>query len=188
MDRELLGPGLAIVGMQPAVQTAHDGAMIAESYRRPELFRVLFDRHYERVRRYACARLGAGGEDIAADVFAVAFACRGRYDVARADAAPWLLGIATNLIRRQHRAERHRLRLLAALSAERSPDPVYEGVSQAVARALERLARRDRDVLVLYAIGELSYAEIAQAMGIAEGTVRSRLHRARRILKEAIEL
>jgi RNA polymerase sigma factor (sigma-70 family) len=42
-------------------------------------------------------------------------------------------------------------------------------------------------VLVLYAVAELSYAEIAEALGIAEGTVRSRLNRARRILKETID-
>lgn len=55
-----------------------------------------------------------------------------------------------------------------------------------VAGALGRLHRRDRDVLVLFAVAELSYAEIAQALGIAEGTVRSRLHRARRRLKEVM--
>jgi RNA polymerase sigma-70 factor (ECF subfamily) len=42
-------------------------------------------------------------------------------------------------------------------------------------------------VLVLYAVAELPYAEIAEALGIAEGTVRSRLNRARRILKETID-
>jgi RNA polymerase sigma-70 factor (ECF subfamily) len=98
-----------------------------------------------------------------------------------------LLGIATNLIRRQHRDEQRRLRLLAALGCERRPESAVETASPAVARALGQLHRRDRDVLVLYAVAELPYAEIAEALGIAEGTVRSRLNRARRILKETID-
>ncbi len=167
-------------------ETVSDGAAIADSRRRPDAFHVLFDRHYERVRRYAWARIGPAGEDVAAEAFAVAFAGRGRYDVTRGDALPWLLGIATNLIRRQHREERRRLRLLAALAGERPPDPAAAAIDPELATALGRLHRRDRDVLVLYAVAELSYAEIAEALGIAEGTVRSRLHRARRILQEVM--
>jgi RNA polymerase sigma-70 factor (ECF subfamily) len=173
--------------MQPVIDAVDDGNLIADSRSRPEAFRVLFDRHYERVRRYAWARIGAGGEDIAAETFAIAFAGRARYDTTRPDAVPWLLGIATNLIRRQHRDEQRRLRLLAALGCERRPESAVETASPAVARALGQLHRRDRDVLVLYAVAELAYAEIAEALGIAEGTVRSRLNRARRILKETID-
>ncbi len=173
--------------MQPVIDAVDDGGLIADSLSRPELFRVLFDRHYWRVRRYAWARIGAGGEDVAAETFTIAFARRARYDTTRPDAVPWLLGIATNLIRRQHRGERRRLQLLAALGRERPPERPPEPASLAVAAALGHLHRRDRDVLVLYAVAELSYAEIAEALGIAEGTVRSRLNRARRILKETID-
>jgi RNA polymerase sigma factor (sigma-70 family) len=163
-----------------------DGAVIAASQREPERFRVVFDRHYERVRRYAWARIGSAGEDVAAEVFAIAFERRERYDTARADAVPWLLGIATNLIRGQYRHERRRLRTLAALGQERQPGPDGEADPSAVASALTRLHRRDRDVLTLYAIEDLSYAQIAEALGIPEGTVRSRLNRARRIVQEAM--
>jgi RNA polymerase sigma-70 factor (ECF subfamily) len=177
---------MAIRDMQPALGSLDDAVVIADSRERPEAFHILFDRHYERVRRYARARIGAGGEDVAAEVFAIAFAGRDRYDLTRPDAVPWLLGIATNLIRRQHREEHRRLRLLAALGGERPSDATAETVDPAVAAAIGRLHRRDRDVLLLFAIAELSYAEIAQALGIAEGTVRSRLHRARRIVKEVM--
>jgi RNA polymerase sigma-70 factor (ECF subfamily) len=132
------------------------------------------------MRRYAWARVGATGEDVVAEAFAIAFARRTDYDPAQPNALPWLLGIATNLIRRVYREERRRLRLLAALSGERVRGDAHEDPAPSVAAALGRLHRRDREVLVLYAVGELSYAEIADALGIAEGTVRSRLHRARR--------
>lgn len=172
--------------MQSVTELVDDGAVIVASWRCPDAFRVLFDRHYARVRRYAWARIGPAGEDLAAEAFAVAFAARDRYDVTRQDALPWLLGIATNLIRRQRREERRRLQLLAAIDRERPPEPVTGSINPAVAAALERLHRRDRDVLVLYAVAELSYSEIAEALGIPEGTVRSRLNRARRILREVI--
>jgi len=55
-----------------------------------------------------------------------------------------------------------------------------------VAEFLHRLSDTDRDVLVLYAWGELTYPEIAQALGIEVGTVRSRLSRARARLRELI--
>jgi RNA polymerase sigma-70 factor (ECF subfamily) len=172
--------------MQPVIAAVDDGTLIADSRGRPEAFSVLFDRHYGRVRRYAWARLGTAGEDVAAETFAIAFARRADYDVSRPDAGPWLLGIATNLIRRHHRDEQRRLRLLAALSGERAPQTSTDAAGSRAAAALRRLHGRDRDVLVLYAVAELSYAQIAVALDIAEGTVRSRLNRARRILKETI--
>lgn len=164
-----------------------DANVIAASLQRPEAFRTIFDRHYDRVRRYAVSRVGSAGEDVAADTFVVAFQRRRRYDVQHLDAAPWLLGIATNLIRRVRRDERRRLRTLAALHAERppaAPEPADSSLPE-IAQVLLRLHRRDRDVLLLHALEQLSYAEIAAALGIPEGTVRSRLNRARRILKEA---
>ncbi len=163
-----------------------DGAAIAASQHEPERFRVVFDRHYERVRRYAWARIGSCGEDLAAEAFAIAFERRDRYDTERADAGPWLLGIATNLIRSRYRQEQRRLRTLAALGHERAQTPDGAGDSSAIAGALKRLHRRDLDVLTLYALEDLSYAQIAEALGIPEGTVRSRLNRARRIVQEAM--
>lgn len=172
--------------MQAVSGGVDDAAAMAASRERPEQFRIVFERHYERVRRYAWARVGAAGEDVAAEAFAVAFARRADYDLARSDALPWLLGIATNLIRHEYRDERRRLRLLATLGGERlsGHPPVDRG--RGVAAAVGRLHRRDREVLVLYAVGELSYAEIAEALGIAPGTVRSRLHRARRAVQEVL--
>jgi RNA polymerase sigma-70 factor (ECF subfamily) len=172
--------------METVIGGVDDGAVMAASCQRPELFRVVFERHYERVRRYAWARVGVAGEDVAAEAFAIAFARRADYDSDRPDALPWLLGITTNLIRHVYRVERRRLRLLATLGGERVSGDTPEDRGLGVAAALARLHRRDREVLVLYAVGELSYAEIAEALGIPEGTVRSRLHRARRAVQEVL--
>jgi RNA polymerase sigma factor (sigma-70 family) len=57
----------------------------------------------------------------------------------------------------------------------------------ALAAALARLPRAERDVLLLYAWAELRYPEIAAALSISPGTVKSRLHRARRRVRESLK-
>lgn len=74
----------------------------------------MFDRHYPQIHGYVMRRVGHSyADDIAANTFLVAFARRERYDVSRADARPWLYGIASNLIAQHHRAEQRRYRALA---------------------------------------------------------------------------
>ena len=130
-----------------------------------------------------------------AETFLAAFRRRYRYDVSRADAGPWLYGIAANVIGKHRRAE---IRMLGAL-ARTGIDPVSDGDSEPVdqrlsaravqrdlAAALARLAARDRDVLLLIAWADLSYEEVAVALDIPVGTVRSRLNRARSKVREAL--
>ena len=57
--------------------------------------------------------------------------------------------------------------------------------SRKVARVLAKLPRRQRDVLLLFAVAELSYAEIAEATGLPLGSVQSTLHRARARMRRA---
>ncbi|MBW5424323.1 sigma-70 family RNA polymerase sigma factor [Streptomyces sp. BG9H] len=174
-----------------------DAWSIERSRDEPEQFAALFDRHADSVHRYAARRLGPeAAEDLMADTFTTAFKERHRYDLARADARPWLFGIATNLIGRHRRAEARRFKALARVPA---PVPHEESVAdRAVARAgaegmrgelaaaLARLPARHRDVLLLVAWADLGYEEVAHALGVPVGTVRSRLHRARRTLREAL--
>ncbi len=173
-----------------------DAGIIAASRDEPERFAELFDRHAARIHRYVARRLGrdAAG-DIVAETFLVAFGKRDRYDPAVAGARPWLFGIATNLIGQHRRDEVRRYRLQLALPAEpveESPaDRVAAGVSaQAVRRPLAEavgaLSPGDRDVLLLIAWEQFSYDEVAAALGIPVGTVRSRLNRARSRVRAAL--
>jgi RNA polymerase sigma-70 factor (ECF subfamily) len=59
--------------------------------------------------------------------------------------------------------------------------------SAEVARVLAQLSARDRDALLLFAWADMSYSDIASALGIPVGTVRSRLNRARRQFRHLIE-
>ncbi|MEV7191578.1 RNA polymerase sigma factor [Streptomyces sp. NPDC093510] len=174
-----------------------DAWSIERSRDEPERFAVLFDRHADSVYRYAARRLGPeAAEDLMADTFTTAFQQRHRYDPARADARPWLFGIATNLISRHRRAEARRFKALAQVPAPVPHDePVAdlavaragaEGIRTDLAAALARLSARHRDVVLLVAWADLNYEEAAQALGVPIGTVRSRLHRARSTLREAL--
>jgi RNA polymerase sigma factor (sigma-70 family) len=166
-----------------------DAAVIAASVRDVEQFGVLYD-------RYAFRRLGAeGAEEVVAETFSVAFGQRHRYDPARADARPWLFGILTREIAQRRRAEDIRYRaLLRSRPDGPVPGPeerVADGVTAQAARgpllaALSTVKPADRDVLLLIAWGDLSYAEVADALDIPVGTVRSRLSRARRIVRAAL--
>jgi hypothetical protein len=76
----------------------HDGDDIGASLGDPERFAVVFHRHFGAVHGFVARRLGREpADDLAGSVFVEAFAARDRYDRARADARPWLYGIATNL-------------------------------------------------------------------------------------------
>jgi RNA polymerase sigma factor (sigma-70 family) len=168
---------------------ASDADLIAGSLAEPELFTAVFDRHSAEILRYVYARLGPElAEDVAAETFLAAFRSRGRYDCAWPDARPWLYGIAVRQIRRHRRVEARRLRLLRSALADRpTPDHSNRVVERVTAQRLgPRLAavvaalpQQDRELLLLFAWAELTYAEAATALGTTTSAVKARLHRIR---------
>src|SRR5262245_1389456 len=172
-----------------------DAEVIAASLAEPGRFGAVFDRHATVVFRYLVRRVGVDDADaLLGEVFRVAFEKRAVYDTARPDARPWLYGIATNLLARHRRGEARRIRATARLLARQRPadDPADQvaGTLDArelwphVAEAVADLPEEERDALLLYAWEELSYDQIADALGVPVGTVRSRLNRARVRLRE----
>jgi RNA polymerase sigma-70 factor (ECF subfamily) len=147
------------------------------------------------------SRLGrAVSEDLLADVFENAFEARERYDTRYESALPWLLGIATNLIRRHLRSQARHASMVRRVTQLHGRSGVPSGVEsdvaisverrdevQRVGRALSGLNDSHRQVLVLSAGLGLSYEDIAGTLGIRVGTVRSRLSRARQRLRELLE-
>ena len=173
-----------------------DARVIEQSWTQPERFAAIFERYFARIHQHLARRVGdKTADDLAAEVFVVAFAQRQRYDLARENARPWLYGIATNLAGTHWRQEQRRYRALARAGAYQvSPseeDLVADRVSAsaigpALAEALAGLETGDRDVLLLVALAGLDYQEVAQALGIPYGTVCSRLNRARRRLRKSL--
>src|ERR1022692_1857969 len=176
-------------GQAEAGTDADDAAVIQLSRHEPEHFTVLFRRHAPYIQRYVVRRLGPdAADDIVAETFLLAFRQRDSYEQTRADARPWLYGIATNLIGRHRRAEIRLYRALARTGADPVMEPFTDRIddrvsaghaSRQLAAALARLSAELRDTMLLAAWSDLSYEEIAVALGVPVGTVRSRLSRAR---------
>jgi RNA polymerase sigma-70 factor (ECF subfamily) len=157
-----------------------DADVIAASVDDPRAFVAIFDRYFRTIHRYLARRVGrevAG--DLASETFARAFDVRSRYDVQRPDALPWLYGIATNVLAKERRAEQRRLQAWSRLPRSEDAERLSPGLDEDVAAALAALPRGEREVLLLYAWAELTYEEIAVALDVPIGTVRSRLSRAR---------
>jgi RNA polymerase sigma-70 factor (ECF subfamily) len=181
---------------EAAASADTDAAVIQLSRHEPEHFTVLFRRHAPHIQRYVVRRLGRdAADDIVAETFLQAFRRRDSYDLARADARPWLYGIATNLIGRHRRAETGLYRALARTGADPVTESFTDGVddrvsasaaSRRLAAALARLSAELRDTLLLVAWGDLSYEEAAAALGVPVGTVRSRVSRARSKLRRTL--
>jgi RNA polymerase sigma factor (sigma-70 family) len=174
-----------------------DAQVIIQSFDDPERFAVIFGRHADEIHRYAARRLGGqAAGDVVSEVFLAAFRNRGRYRADRADARPWLYGIATNVISQQLRAEGRRAQLLAAVPtpppAEFPADDISDRITAERLRpvllgVLAGLSPADRELVLLVAWAELSYEQAAQALEIPIGTVRSRLHRVRAKIRRAID-
>lgn len=166
---------------------------------RPGTVLDAFDQYYRDVHGYLARRVDAHtAEDLASETFARALEHRARFDPAKGGERAWLFGIATNLLAKHRRSEVRGYRAHARLGA----DPLTRGRSdldevdarvdaqahgRALAGALAELRDEERDVLLLVAHAQMSYGEVAQALDLPVGTVRSRLHRARGRVRAALE-
>lgn len=168
-----------------------DSEIIRRSLDRPSVFAELFDRHCRVVNAFATYRVGREtAEDILSETFLVAFRRRGDYDPMRESAVPWLLGIASRIIRRHRAVEARHWRSFAA-GVSQGEHTCEGGVDAAMTRldaerdvdalrsSIAALPKKDRETLLLYAWHGLSYEEVAAALGVPVGTVRSRLNRVR---------
>lgn len=158
----------------------------------PAPIEPLFRAHFDAIYRYASCRVGREvALDVAAETFAQALRSLGRLDPER-DARAWLFGIAANVLSHHRRAEARRLSAYARVGG-------HEGAStragspedgshrrELLINALTDLKQRDREAILLLAWADLSYEEIAEALSVPVGTVRSRINRARRLMQSAL--
>ena len=159
-----------------------------------EAFGTIFERHARTVYNYCFRRTGdwSQAEELTAIVFLEAWRRRGQVVLERNEAIPWLLGVATNVLRNLRRSQRRHRAALERLPREHSADFAVdvderlddERQMRATLRALRNLPRADQEVLALCVWEELTYEHAAFALGIPVGTVRSRLSRARARLRE----
>lgn len=158
-------------------------------------FDAAFEAEFASLHRYLARRLGSSAaDDLAAETFTVAFRSWDRLDPER-PVRPWLYGIAANLVRHHWRKEQRMLRAYARTGV----DPVFTDEDAAVERAdadvrqrelaeaLTELRRNEREILLLHAWAELTDTEIATALDLPVGTVKSRLSRGREKLRNRLD-
>lgn len=157
-------------------------------------FAELFDRHRVRVFRKAYARVRnvSDAEDIVAVVFLEAWRSRQKVRIVDGSILPWLYTVTTNVTLNSERSTRRYRRLLAKLppseeQADHADDIArkLDGVARAnkVKAALRRLGPVDRTIIDLCILDDLPLATVATVLDLPLGTVKSRLHRARKRLR-----
>jgi RNA polymerase sigma-70 factor (ECF subfamily) len=184
-------------GRQTDAASVHrdDARDIDLSLQDPARFGAIFDRHFAEIHGYAAKRAGRDvADDIAAETFLTAFRARHRFDPRRGTVKAWLYGIVTNHLSAYRRRELRAYRAMARSGlpasdgghADRVVEQVTAGALRGpLAKALAGLSRGEREVLLLVALGDLSNADVAAALGVPYGTVASRLSRARAKLRKA---
>jgi len=178
------------------IRGASDAEVIEHSGTDPEMFAVIFDRHADEIYRYAARRLGQdAAPDVVSDVFLAAFRNRDRYRSDSADARPWLFGITTKVISQHIRAAGRRARMFASVPLPRPAELRVDEISDRIAAqqlqprmlgVLAELSAADRELVLLVAWAELSSEQVAEALAVPIGTVRSRLHRVRAKVRRSI--
>lgn len=152
----------------------------------------------EIVKRYQDATYGialgvlrnsADAEDIAQDAFIRAYQKLDLYDMSK-KFSTWLFTITANLAKNRLRRERFLTPLKDTFTLFGGEDPAEaaerdERRSQ-VQEALESLDEKYRTPLVLRFYGELEYRDIAEALGVPEGTIKTRIHRGKKALKDRL--
>jgi len=161
-----------------------------------EAFRVLVDRYGQRIVAFCGSRLRSDDEarDIAQEVFVRAYRSLAAFRQGESFPA-WLFAIAANQLRSRFRAfasDRHKVEAAGSEAASAAPaDPADEAAdairAQALRKAVAALPRDHRLPVELYYFGGLSVAETARAMGLGEEAVKTRLFRARKALRIALE-
>jgi RNA polymerase sigma factor (sigma-70 family) len=180
--------------------------ILISSVTEPSSFSLIFDRYSALIGRFLASRVEASMvEDLLVETFLQAFRSRHRFDQSRfagaTDKDPvrnWLFGVASNVVRHHRRSEvrmltaherflrqqmtEPRVESAHAFQEEELVQPIHQAAI--LIPALAKLPANQREVLFLRAWADLSDVEIASALGVAEGTVRSRLTRARATLKK----
>jgi RNA polymerase sigma-70 factor (ECF subfamily) len=184
------------LGMRDAASSSDIDLMRRTAAGDRDAFETLYRTHHATVYRFARLMTGSTpiAEDIVQEVFLALMRDASRYDPARASLTTYLYGSARHHTRRRLLRDRLLVRLdeqadlcLPASSITAADELIKQRDVQHLRRAIVRLPARYREVIVLCDLQDVSYADAAQALRCAIGTVRSRLHRARHLLADKLQ-
>jgi RNA polymerase sigma-70 factor, ECF subfamily len=171
-----------------------------------EAFAAVYRRHHTLVFRFARLMIGSteAAEDVVQEVFLGLMRGAARYDPARSTLTTYLYGAARHQVRRRLLRDRLFVSFDGGDGAGTGPGqvgdrpgpvPIVDAADELsrqrdlrdLRRAILALPPRYREIVVLCDLQDVSYADAAQAVGCAVGTVRSRLHRARQLLTQKMQ-
>jgi RNA polymerase sigma-70 factor, ECF subfamily len=190
-DRET--PNVESKGPQPEANLADDADLLRKAAAGDgSAFHALLDRHMDRLYRLAVSLIGnaADAEDLLQETFAGAYRGLDRFE-GRAAVGTWLTRILVMQVARFRRGRRGKAMDSLETESEAPAIGRPSGATGVDARidiqaALLQLSPAHREVLVLREFEQMSYEEIADVLGVPQGTVESRLHRARAELRDKL--
>lgn len=183
----------------PAAAASSDASLLAAARRDPDAFRELYERYAEAVHEYFVRRTGsrAAALDLTAETFAQVWLVRARFrDEAGGSAAPWVYGIARNVLLmsiRRGALERRATERIGVQERLDRPQPVEGQVpddtwADGADELLDTLPADQREAVRLRVVEDLEYADVARALGTTPAAARVRVHRGLTALKRHLTL
>ena len=152
---------------------------------------ALFRTHYRSLVQ-SLVLISGGDKEAAADAVGDAFLeLEQKWDSVSTydNPAAWVRRVALNRLSNQRRSVARRARALLRLQSQEEETPMgARATDYALRDELGRLPLKQRTAVVLFYFADLSVAEVAQAMGVTEGSVSQHLHRAREALRRKLEV
>jgi RNA polymerase sigma-70 factor (ECF subfamily) len=169
----------------PPLDDFDDAELLRRSRRSGAAFRVVYDRHAERLYRFLSRRTGdpTAAFELTAETFSQAWLSRERFTDRGDGAAPWLFGIARNVLAasiRDASIERGARRKVGLDAADDVAEPRADwlvGFDEDLAAALRELPDPQRTVVEMRVLDGRPYAEVARELDITPGAARVRAHR-----------
>lgn len=186
---------MSIFHLKPLRQQTDEQLMVRAATGSDTAFEELYRRYARRLKGFFFLQLG-GDEELAADathdVFLRAYEARDRYQEGRR-VDTWLFTIAYNICRNHYRSNAYEAQLLATLDAESVTDQQIEvqldqaALDEALVQVLSELPASLHQIFSLHYQEELTIPQIAEIVGVPEGTVKSRLHKTMNIIRKKLK-
>lgn len=186
---------MRIFHLKPLRQLTDEQLMARAKAGNDAAFEELYHRYARRLKGFFFLQLGRDEElaaDATHDVFLRAYEARNRYQEGK-NVSTWLFTIAYNICRNHYRSNAYETQLLATLDAEPISDEQIEvqldaaALDDALAQVLSELPPPLHQLFSLHYQEELTIPQVAEIVGIPEGTVKSRLHKTMNIIRKKLK-
>ena len=186
---------MRIFHLKPLRQLTDEQLMARAKAGNDAAFEELYHRFARRLKGFFFLQLGRDEElaaDATHDVFLRAYEARNRYQEGK-NVSTWLFTIAYNICRNHYRSNAYETQLLATLDAEPISDEQIEvqldaaALDDALAQVLSDLPPPLHQLFSLHYQEELTIPQVAEIVGIPEGTVKSRLHKTMNIIRKKLK-